>query len=78
MSKKTFNPFYTNCRSCNERIIMLLTINKKHMPVNVSSLSEQEKDDIGRGANFFFDGKKHETHFATCPEANKWRREKSS
>jgi hypothetical protein len=66
--------FYGNCRSCKERVLMIKTVNQKWIPVNLTSLSA---DDIGRvidGSPMEYEHGRHIAHFATCPEAKKWRK----
>jgi len=55
----------TRCRACRARIIFLPTSTGKQMPVNADSV-EPEDDE--------FDHAKHESHFATCKAADKFRR----
>jgi len=69
-----FKPYFTNCRSCKAHIAMIGTTKGKVAPVNVESLTPQEKEDIEKGINFFFDNKKHMNHFATCPDAKRYRK----
>jgi len=66
--------YFTNCRSCNARLAMIPTIHGKIAPVNFDSLTPQEVVDIEKGVGFFFDNKKHMSHFATCPDAKRYRK----
>lgn len=54
----------TRCGSCRARIIWLLTPAGKRMPVDADSV--EPEDDA-------FEFGKHVSHFATCPDAGKWR-----
>lgn len=54
------------CRSCDERIIWLVTNTGKNMPVDADSIDEQ------------FDAKRHTSHFANCPDADKFRKPKQA
>lgn len=55
----------TRCRSCRARIVFLKTVAGKAMPVDADTVETDEKT---------FDHERHVSHFATCPEANKFRR----
>jgi hypothetical protein len=59
----------TRCRSddCRARIIWLKTRDGKNMPVDADSV-EPEDDE--------FDPDKHESHFASCKDASKFRKKK--
>ncbi len=54
------------CRSCGEAIVFVPTKSGKMMPVNADTYDNSN----------LFDIKKHIAHFATCPDAQKFRREK--
>lgn len=56
----------TKCRSCGEVIVFVPTRSGKMMPVNADTYDNSN----------LFDIKKHTAHFATCPDASKFRREK--
>lgn len=56
------------CRACQQEIVWLKTRLGKSMPVNYSGPHLLESPE--------FDPKKHESHFATCPQAEKFRKEK--
>lgn len=56
------------CRSCKQPIFWLLAYNRKTgaqswMPVNPQEALDEE----------VFDVAKHVSHYATCPDAKKWR-----
>lgn len=55
----------TRCRACRERIVFLTTTTGKKMPVNADTV---EPDDDT------FQPDRHESHFATCAEAEQFRR----
>jgi hypothetical protein len=55
----------THCRSCGADIVWLATNNNKMMPVNADTV---DKHDIA------YEQGRHTSHFATCPQADKWRR----
>lgn len=51
----------TRCRSCRARIIWFTTPAGKKMPVDADTV-EPDDDEL--------DLSRHESHFATCPNAN--------
>lgn len=53
------------CASCKQPIIWLKTPAGKNIPVNAASVLP---DDTA------FVWARHETHFATCPDRDKWRK----
>ena len=53
------------CRSCGEYIVFLKTATGKSMPVDADSVDEGDDQ---------FDHTKHVSHFATCPDAGKFRK----
>ena len=54
-----------NCKSCGKEIVFLKTKNGKIIPVNADTI---------QGKETVYDHKVgHMSHFATCPEANKFR-----
>ena len=53
------------CRSCGAAIIFLPTKAGKKMPIDFETV---EAGDVA------FDPKKHRSHFATCPDAAKYRK----
>jgi len=65
------------CKACGERIIFLITKNKKWIPVDMDSISEE---DISYMASrneddplLEFKYGEHITHFTTCPNADDFR-----
>lgn len=66
----------TECKSCGKLMAFLRTGRGNLIPVDWESLNRIEKDDIINGNTRLFDHKRHTSHFATCPDANKYRREK--
>jgi hypothetical protein len=57
------------CRSCGAKIVWLETANGKSMPVDAETAGAGDKS---------FDGARHTTHFATCPNANQHRQNKKA
>lgn len=53
------------CRSCSAEIVWLKTATGRQMPVDAATV---EAGDVT------FDGKRHRSHFATCPTAFAHRR----
>lgn len=53
------------CRSCNARIIFLVTATGKKMPVEADTVEPDDQE---------FDADRHESHFAKCPAANQHRK----
>lgn len=53
------------CDSCRAEIVWLVTVNRKHMPVNAETVSDGDR---------IFDASKHTSHFATCPNAHRHRK----
>jgi hypothetical protein len=74
------------CKSCGASILWLVTENGKKMPVNAKPVPYKEKDDgnltlvtsKGRVVKGVLDVSSDEvgyiSHFATCPQANEWRK----
>lgn len=67
-----------NCRSCDARIVWMITNADKNMPVNADSVDELELTwTFPKGSMVskpLFDPEQHESHFATCKDADSWRR----
>jgi hypothetical protein len=67
------------CKSCKASIVYLPTRTGKHNPVDVSSLSTIEIQMYISDAVYFnehlpmFDHTRHLSHFATCPDAKRYR-----
>lgn len=55
------------CRACDQYIVFLPTASGKQMPVDAESVTEGDE---------LFDSQVHISHFATCPEADRFRRRK--
>ena len=64
------------CKSCNAEITWLPTRNGGSMPVNTETLTLGEQAYTRRGQPPIFIYGKHESHFATCPDADKHRKRK--
>lgn len=55
------------CKSCHKPIVWLKTSGGRYMPTDASSVHEP--------ADTFDASKGHVSHFATCPNAKRWRKE---
>lgn len=55
----------TRCKSCNAQIIWFKTTAGKNMPVDADTV-EPDDDEL--------DLERHVSHFATCRQADKWRK----
>jgi hypothetical protein len=55
----------TRCKSCRERIIFLPTSSGKMIPIDADTVDAEDETYIHG---------KHVSHFATCAEADKFRR----
>lgn len=53
------------CRGCGAPIVFLRTKTRKLIPVNADTVNRDDYD---------FDPSRHVSHFATCPQANEFRR----
>jgi hypothetical protein len=67
MSPYQHHPFETRCRSCTKLIVWFKTAAGKRMPVNAESTQPTDRADQ-------LDLKRHVSHFATCTEADDWRK----
>lgn len=65
-----------NCRSCGDEIFFCKTSQGKPIPVNSESLSDEEKMKIKNGEEVEFVYGTHIAHFATCKDAEKFRKPK--
>lgn len=61
------HPFETRCGSCNSLIVWFKTAAGKRMPVNAETTKPTD-------AEHQLDLKRHISHFATCPQADRHRR----
>jgi len=66
------------CKSCKKQIIFLRTNKNKYIPVNFDSLTDRDKHITSLNGDLLFRYGEHISHFATCPNANKFRRSKSN
>jgi hypothetical protein len=57
----------TRCRSCRQRIVWLQTVNGKNMPVDADTVEAHDE---------VFEQGRHVSHFATCKDADTFRRPK--
>ncbi len=61
------------CKACGHPIVFLPAKSGKLLPINAETVQEGDTEYQGKDA----DGKgKHIAHFATCPEADKFRKKK--
>mgnify|MGYP002868905559 CR=1 FL=1 len=58
----------TTCRGCGEKIVFMPTKTGKLIPVDADTFDN----------SILFDAKKHTAHFATCPQAKEFRKDKRS
>ena len=56
------------CRSCNAEIVWLKSKKGKNIPVDAETYHGETE----------FDSKKHRAHFATCSDAEKYRKDKKN
>lgn len=56
-----------NCRTCGANIIWVKTESGKNMPVDYDEEIKNETN---------FDSDRMQSHFSTCKDANKWRKER--
>lgn len=63
----TLPPEIMTCRSCGAAIVWLGTKAGKSMPVNADTFAPGDTQ---------YDGARHKSHFATCPQGNQWRRKR--
>jgi hypothetical protein len=52
------------CKSCGQEIVWLKTKNDKNIPVDADTYHGES----------LFDTTKHQAHFATCKDADRWRK----
>ena len=69
----------SRCRSCDDAIVWMETKTGRRMPVNADSVDEADLEWLPASPGRFkatplFDPDQHESHFATCPEADTHRR----
>ncbi len=74
---KYFKPYITACRNCNEKIAMLKSTGGEIKPVNLDSLTEQEKYWIRIKENFFYNFSNHTLHFESCKAYKEFRKPKN-
>lgn len=55
----------SNCRSCGAQIVWFKTAQGKNIPVNAETVEPGDEQ---------LELPRHISHFATCPNANTWRR----
>jgi len=64
------------CAKCMQLIAFAKTNTGNSIPVNVSTLSNEEIAKYNSGEEISFRFGKHISHFATCPEASTFRKVK--
>lgn len=63
----------TKCQSCKAPVVWMRTAGKnKWMPVDADGIDEEEIE-LNEQREPLFDSDLHTSHFATCPEATRWR-----
>ena len=73
---RTQNPT-TKCRSCDTEIAFVETRSGSQMPVDADSLDDEDIEILGRvGERLQYEHGRHVSHFATCPDAYKFRRKR--
>ncbi len=68
-TQRRIHPLAGRCSSCGERIVWFKTSKGKNMPVNEETTKPTD-------AAHQLDLSRHVSHFATCPEAAKFRKGK--
>lgn len=76
-----------SCRSCDARIIWATTAGKKAMPVDAEPVDDGNVELVLNGSlavspvaivhgqrSMLYDGPLRKSHFATCPDHDRWRR----
>jgi len=64
------------CRACNAPIAFLKTKKGGNMPVDINSVSNEEKQKLIDYEDVPFEYGRHISHFATCPKAKEFRKGK--
>ena len=83
MKQAPGNPFHL-CRSQRCRAEIIFLPNRKtgrYLPINASSLSVEERERVmaeGRSDAIDYDSSRHIAHFATCPDAGRFRSPKKT
>jgi hypothetical protein len=57
----------SECRSCGAEIVWVVTDSGKRIPVDAETATEGDTEFEPRAG--------HVSHFATCPDTNKWRKQ---
>lgn len=65
-----------NCKSCFHAIVFLRTATGNQIPVNVETISPEEKVKYESGEEVSFRYGVHISHFATCNNSSKFRKDK--
>lgn len=63
-----------HCAGCSARIVWLMTLNRKHMPINANFFTREQLEAPAP----VFEYKVHQkgVHWADCPESERFRRSK--
>ena len=64
------------CKSCKAHIVYLKTKSDQYIPVNYNTLTLDERANL-KTIPVLFNSIHHISHFATCPDANKFRKKKT-
>jgi hypothetical protein len=57
-----------HCKSCGAKIVWMRTVAGKFIPVDADTVQE--------GDVKFIPISRHVSHFATCPQSKKWRKDR--
>lgn len=63
------------CRTCGASILFMRTREGRTIPVNEDSVND-ESVSVSEDGILIFNPKTMTSHFATCPDAQKWRKGK--
>lgn len=64
-------PCFGRCRDCKETIAWMKTYKGRNIPVNINTISDEEKEALQRGNDLMFDPMTHACHFDTCLERDR-------
>lgn len=65
----------TSCKGCGADIYFMKTKNDKLIPVDMKTIDVIDRVAMDNGRDVLFDSKRgHISHFATCPKAERFRR----
>ena len=77
----------TKCRSCGAPIFWAKTEGNKNIPIDLEPVEdgnigirskdlEESRNPIARVIDWKWSGKRFVSHFVTCPQAKRWRKDK--